>query len=137
MDNRVFNVNGKGQGLLEATLTLAFAQHSSQIKAKGYLFDPEFGLVLLWYWPDKLSENHPPVQKFMAPLPAEKVAPMIMEWLKSEEAGKVKLEGWDRNADHDGHNSQGWRVYCGDWGHVGRYRGAIVAVTPAYMWHGK
>ena len=71
------------------------------------------------------------------PLTAEAVAVQAMEWLKTDEAWETKLDHWDEDCDHDGHNTKGWRVYCDDWGHVGDYRGALVAVKPAYMWHGK
>lgn len=139
MDNRVFNVNGKGTETLTQVLELAFNQLGKNTRAKGFVFDQKKGLILLWYLPEKVfgSEQHNKIQKFPAPLTANGVAPIVMEWLSSEEAGQVQLSDWDLNIEHDGHNSLGWRVYVEDWGHIGNYNGTIAAITPAFMWHGK
>jgi hypothetical protein len=136
MDNRVFNVNGSGLEMLTATLELAFHQEGENTKAKGYLFDPQHGLILLWYLDQRNDDPQP--HKFLVPLSAELAAPMVFEWLQSEEAKKMKsIDRWDEDTNHDGHNTCGWRVYCEKWGHVGKYRNTIVAITPAFMWHGK
>lgn len=141
MDNRVFNVNGKGKAMLTEVLRLALWHHSgcmgngSDCTAKGYMVDPNKGLILLWTLDDK-DQRH---QKFIAPLRADALAENVYAWLASEEAAQIPLTGtWDDDCDHDGHNSKGWRVFCEDWGHVGaaEWKG-IVAITPAYMWHGK
>lgn len=136
MDNRVFNVNGKGEYWLLEALKLAFAQKAGfynrdkPYTCNGFMFDQKKGLILLWTDCNGSS-------KFPVPLTAEAVAPIVWQWLQSEEAKLVELDGWDKDADHDGSNSYGWRVYCEDWGHVANKWQAIVAVTPAYMWHGK
>ena len=130
MDNRIFNVNGKGSELLKNTLALAFAQNGTHTKAKGWLFNKKKGLILIWVDCEGAS-------KFMAPLSALDVAPMVEQWLASEEAASMEFESWDADQDHDGSNSMGWRVYCEDWGHVADRYQAICAIRPAYMWHGK
>lgn len=141
MDNRVFNINGKGKEMLVDVLRLALWHYRGGYEgqrdastAKGYMIDPKKGLILLWV----LDEHNSAHQKFLAPLGAEALAENVYAWLQTEEAKAIPLEGWDKDADHDGHNSRGWRVFCEDWGHVGTagYR-AIVGITPAYMWHGK
>jgi len=134
MDNRVFNVNGKGLEMLIATLQLAFSQEGRNTTAKAYTIDPEKGLILLWYIPDSKTKK---INPFLVPLSAEAVAVQVMEWLKTDGAWETKLDHWDEDCDHDGHNTKGWRVYCEDWGHVGTHHNAIVAIKPAYMWHGK
>lgn len=133
MDNRVFNVNGKGDELLLATLKLVASQVGSNTKFKGWYFNPKKGLVLTWYNDFKrcnvfLSDDG---------LIAEHVLPMVSTWLKSKEAKSMKLTGWDADLDHDGSNSMGWRVYCEDWGHIEDDHYTICAVTPANMWYGK
>jgi hypothetical protein len=137
MNNRIFNINGRGQKMLADVLDLAmFHQHgcyegNTQLTASGYKFSRDKGLILLWH------ADTPGTHKFIAPLGAEALATTIMEWLKTEEASSVKLGDWEMNLDHDGHNSLGWRVYCEDWGHVGGEHYAIAAVKPCYLWHGK
>lgn len=139
MDNRVFNVNGKGKEMLQATLQLAFAQEGSKTTAKAYYIDPKKGMLLLW-------SNEPPGVPFPAPLNADATTNVVWEWLQTNP--EIEHEShWDQDYnDSDVDTDLGWRVYCEDWGHVtigpshsslavGRY--AIVAVKPAYMWYGK
>jgi hypothetical protein len=131
-DNRVFNVNGTGKAGLLAALELAFSQEGAGKKAKGFVNSPEKGLVLCW-WCDGQSGPFP----LPATLDAAGVLPMVLSYLESDEAKLVPCEGWDANADHDGSNSEGWRVYVEDWGHVGGNSYAICAIRRAFVWHGK
>lgn len=131
MDNRILNINGSGRELL--LLALTFAQKQSGFsKFKGWYFDKEKGLILVWYKHEKASA-------FLSAdgLNADQVVDMVIEWLQSADAKSMTLSGWDEDEDHDGHNSEGWRVYCEHWGHVGDDHYTICAVTPAFMWHGK
>lgn len=132
MDNRIFNVNGAGSEMLLETLELAFKQEGKNTKCKAWAINKNHGLILLWYKSDRPSEC-----AFPSALNAAGCLPFVMAWLQSDEAKTINLTGWDADADHDGSNSSGWRVYCGDWGHVGEYSNAICAITPAMMWHGK
>ena len=134
MDNRTFNVNGSGPIQLTNTLKLAFDQFSLTQKAQAcaWVEDPKHGIILMWH-----NDGHAHTKPFMAPLTAEKVAPLVLEWLNSDEASKIPCEGDDSDLKHDGHNTPGFRVYCEKWGHVGENRYAICAVKPAWMWHGK
>jgi hypothetical protein len=65
----------------------------------------------------------------------------LFEWLNTDHAKGVQLEGWDEDADHDGSNDRGWRLYTEDWGHV--YQSSslnhytIAAFKPAFLWYGK
>jgi hypothetical protein len=137
MDNRQFNINGQGKEMLQRTIRLAFEQEGQRTTAKAYVIDPDKGLVLLWH---PVKETMP----FPAHFNADAATEFIWAWLQSEP--KMEHTDWDADLDHDGHNSMGWRVYCEDWGHVqlgprhstkeaSHY--AIVAVKPAYLWHGK
>ena len=131
MDNRVFNVNGSGDQMLLAALQLVFAQEGASVRCKAWQVTKQ-GLVLSWY-PDK-GTTPLPSSKGMT---ASEVLPMVLGWLSSVDLTDIEMEGWDRDCDHDGENSMGWRVFCEDWGHVGSNHYAICAVKPAFMWHGK
>ena len=126
-DNRVFNVNGKGQDMLLATLKLVQAQAYS--KFRGYKVSKKHGIILLWCAEKGIS--------FPSELSAEEVTPIVLSWLNSKEAKEIETVDWDKDADHDGSNSVGWRVYCEDWGHVDHESYAICAVKPVFLWHGK
>ena len=132
MDNRIFNVNGRldrgGEQLLLKTLELAF--EISGHKAAAWRVSLDHGLILDW------CDNATGSNRFPSPVTATQVMPMVASWLHSDEAKQVKCEDWDADADHDGHNGPGWRVYCGDRDHVQGWQ-AIVAVKPAFMWYGK
>lgn len=130
MDNRIFNVNGEGLPLLREALKLVFAQ-ADRAKVASWEFLPDRGCVL--YWTDTGGTN-----KFPVPIDADAVAPIIHQWLESSvDASNMVFTGWDANNDHDGDNSEGWRVYCEDWGHVSGNWAAICAIRPVYLWHGK
>jgi len=134
MDNRIFNVNGRSKAQLLNTIQLALSQTSYNANPTiiGWVIDKSKGFILLDYMSDYTKGT-----KFPVPVTAETVLPIVWDWLKSEEAEKIPMEGWDANADHDGDNELGFRVYCEDWGHIGEYRNAIVAIKPAYCWYGK
>jgi hypothetical protein len=127
-DNVIFNINGEGVEKLIATLKLAVGKGT----LAGWMFVKAKGLVLYSY----IGSGNKDANKFPTPLTAESVAPMVFDWLKSEEAKGVPMEGWDADSDHDGSNELGWRVYTEDWGHVNGEWNAI-AIKPAYMWYGK
>lgn len=138
MDNEIFDINGTGLAVLDKTMELAFFDrcYNEPKTAKSWAYHSKYGLVFFAYG----SEGH----ELPTPLTGLQCSGIVWEWLKSEEANAKdfdfskhdgKMVG---NADHDGHNSEGWRVYLEDWGHVGEYRsGVICAVMPCYLWHGK
>ena len=130
MDNRIFNVNGAGADLLAEVLAIAFTQ-SGMGKAKSWRFVPDKGFVLYWA---EVEHAH----KLPSSMGPQSLAPMIREWLSSDEAESMACEGYDANPnDSDVETEFGWRVYVEDWGHVGGNHAAICAVRPAYMWYGK
>lgn len=132
MDNKVFDVNGSSKAKLLSTLKLAMSdENGKEEKASAWLIDPKYGFVLLW------SDLDTKAVKFPVRLGADALTDMIWEWLGTKEAKEMKFEGWDADSSHDGHNSMGFRVYCGDWGHVGSCRYAIIAIRPSYLWYGK
>lgn len=127
-DNPIFNVNGDTLKKLKETINLALDGR----KIGGYIFKKEKGLILLSY----ISSSNKDVIKFPAPLNSDQIADIVFEWLKTEEALLVPNEGWDADADHDGNNELGWRVYTENWGKIAGYSNAL-AIKPAYLWYGK
>ena len=130
MDNKVFNVNGRSIHQLKQTLKLALTDEYGDIdKVGSWEIDKEHGFIL-----NSISIRG---NKFPIELPIEFITDIVWNWLHSEDAKKMNFEGWDDDADHDGHNELGFRVYCDDWGHVGYNHYALVAIRPAYCWYGK
>jgi hypothetical protein len=127
-DNRQFNVNGREVQDLADALSLVFRQNGIA-KAEAYKVDPKKGLILLWADTEGT--------KLPTPMDAAAVLPMVQAWLESDEADTIELDSWDRDADHDGHNGPGWRVYCEKWGHVGDCHYAICAIKKVFLWYGK
>lgn len=128
MDNRIFNVNGRTKDRLKKAIDLIMDDWQGieawEINAKGF--------ILKWHAKEN-NEN-----KFPVPLKSSTIVDIVWDWLNSEQGREFKtIDGWDRDADHDGHNERGWRVYCEDWGHVGDDHYAICAVVPVYIWYGK
>lgn len=130
MDNRLFNVNGSGDEMLKAALSLVFNQEGIGTTCKSWIQTKQHGLILLWI-ADKDSNELP------VPTDAETVFPLVSKWLEGDFAKEVILSNWCEDFDHDGSNSKGWQVYCEDWGHVAGNNYAICAIKPAYIWHGK
>ena len=115
--------------MLLDTLKLVFAQKDMTV-CRAWAFSQKHGLILLWN-PDTDSTVLP------APMNAEQCLAFVTAWLASAEAKTVEKSGWDGACDHDGSDSTGWRVYCDDWGHVAGFHGAICAIKPVILWHGK
>lgn len=139
-DNRIFNVNGEldqdGIPTLLQALKLAFILEGSRTTCKGWKVHPKYGLLLLW-WADREKD----VNQFPAPLSADEVFPIVLQWLNSEEAHKIPCEGSDADIDHDGHNGPGWRVFLGGDNPEDPWdapTGSIICcVKPVYVWYGK
>lgn len=131
MDNRIFNVNGQGRDMLKKTLELAFLQQGDNTTCKGWRQTKDHGLILLW------SDSREKANPLPAPMTADECVPMIEKWLETDFAKSVSLSRFCEDSDHDGSNSEGWQVYCEDWGHVDHDCYAICAIKPAFMWHGK
>ena len=130
MDNRVFNVNGRGDEMLLDVLRLVFKQAGQNTRCAAWIQAKEHGLILLWH---KTENSH----GFPTPLKPESCLKFVSEWLASDQVKQVARVGWDADYDGDASNADGWRVYCEDWGHVADNHYAICAITPAAMWLGK
>lgn len=134
MDNRVFNINGTGSEMLARVLALAIEQEGCvNSGVKSFSRDPQKGLILHWVEVGDLGGEH----SIMGKPGSQALAEMVLAELEEDWVQAVPLGRWDKNADHDGHNKEGWHVYVEDWGHIGKYRCVVVAVKPAWMWYGK
>lgn len=143
-DNRTFNVNGelekKDNNILLQALNLAFATENganSMRKAglcAGWRFHPDTGLSLLW------SADFKGDNKLPASMGAEEVFPFVLAWLRGEQAKSMKCVNRDQNADHDGHNDGGWRVYFNSgWEQdkADEQFYTICTIRPIFCWYGK
>jgi hypothetical protein len=131
MDNRILNINGRTIEQLKLAIQVAcLDEYGKYQKIRGWRYSQKKGLILLWY----LSEKD---TKFPVEMNHTTIADVIWQWLETEDAKKVECEGWDADADHDGDNEKGWRLYVEDWGHVDSSWGVSFAVKPAYLWYGK
>lgn len=119
-DNFGIRVASYGRKHFDMTMQLAFGPHKT---ASHYLIDPVHGFVYLW------GE-----EKGSAPLPFpynwELAALAAWTWLEQH-------VDYPHQPSHDGSNSKGYLIYNGDWGHMGPYHYAIVAVKPEWMMHSK
>lgn len=135
MDNKLLNVNGKGEDLLAMALKFAFNQDGyRESTCSSWEQSKTHGLILYAYHSDSSDR---PINDFPSKLTADQCLPIIQSWLSGEFAETVELSPWCDDCDHDGHNGKGWQVYLEDWGHVDNQWGVICAVKPAFMWYGK
>lgn len=142
-DNRQFNVNGpldlNHPEAFKAAITLAFDLEGHKTRAHSWAKTTQYGLVFLWSKAREQQQfvDFPEAVALPVAMDHEATAEMAVQYLLSDEAKRVELEKWEQNADHDGHNGPGWRVYLGEWGHVGPYTGVICAVKRIFVWYGK
>lgn len=129
MDNVAFDVRGETITQLTAAINL-YLSVAGWKGISGWKFLPEKGLV--FYWSD--SEG---VNPFPCRVDASTVASMFFNWRDSDQAKKMKLTGTDEDADHDGSNKFGWRMYVENWGRIDGETYSMFAITPSYLWYGK
>lgn len=125
------------------TFFKAFELVGMMHSAKGYIDDPEKGLVFLWAVGDGVKGN-----PFPCAYGGNMMAEIAWAWLQEQWHPPLRsskdnlskhrnLSPHGEDLDHDGSNVEGWRIYNETWGHVGDHHYAIVAVQPAYIWMGK
>jgi len=146
MDNRLFNVNGRTkEQLLLAVKLLLLDEYGKQTKVKGYYFHQKKGLVLTWFLNDNGSYKPTPFTNRMGrpeEIGSEELTDILWEWKDGEQAKEVELGDWENDADHDGSNDIGWRLYTERWGHIESYEHtidhySIAAFKRVYLWYGK
>ena len=154
-DNPVFNVNGRSLGMLERAIALACEQHSGADETTPLDLRPGKpgarkmeSEIAAWaegrgglYFCCLPCKKSPP---FSAPITTTQAAFMAWAWLQRPHP-EIEFKGWDANADHDGDNVAGWRVYRGQWGLFPEDEDGkepypdffIMAIRPVYLWLGK
>lgn len=149
-DNVVFNVNGQSKGDLISAVKLALSIRDRNLKTVAFRYIKGRGLVFFWSVPKEKDTI-----ELMQGMNPEQAAEYAWAWLEKSPDAKAELESlaeinedddseesianshWDRDSDHDGHNSVGWRVFVEDWGHVAGQWSASLCVKPVFVWHGK
>lgn len=136
MDNKIFRMNGEIYEDFLIGLKLLFG---SRRTAKYWIVDEKKGFVFFWEIPFSYTK---PVNKFPVNMTAELIAPIIWEWMKSEEGANFEnTENWEGFIDMGGSQKRGWLIYVEDWGRIkldnvlDDY--AIGAVRPVWLWFGK
>lgn len=145
MDNRIFNVNGRTKEQLSLAVNLLLTnEYGEKETAYGWYLTNQKGIVLTWH-ENGGHKTCKPFTDYMGnpkEVNAEELTEILWKWLQSEEAQKIECVGWDADADHDGSNERGWRLFTEAWGHVEDKTGSIdhysiAAFKPAYLWYGK
>jgi hypothetical protein len=99
----------------------------------GWHSDPVCGLLL--YWTPSEGKDYNP---FPSPLSPEGLIDLVWSFLQDKSTWEfADFIGTEANTPHDGSNSQGWRVYCEDHGHVKERWQVVMAIKPVYLHHGK
>lgn len=127
MDKQQFSICGDKEDLLLSAIQIAFS--TGYGKAAGWLVDLKNGLVILSY-EDKNA------QLFPSRLDAAELLPIVVSWLKSDQAIKLRKES-ETYEDGDGDNTDGWHCFCGPYGSIGDERHAICAIKPVYIYYSK
>jgi hypothetical protein len=151
MDNRRFDVNGHKDDELRLALRAVFAQSGGTQAVSWKVVDycTQKRSVQVGY---PATEAHGTVQPDITvpclvllpwrqdgdvPFPfgmgAESVVPSVNGWLFDY---CIMGNRYSPQPDHDGSNSQGWRVFIDDWGRVQGLH-AICGIRPEWCWHGK
>lgn len=138
-DNVLFNINGRGPELLADVIKLAITQEGSIThypNIVGWRFDEEYGVLLAnWVSGYATTPKGEGYNIFTTPLtPLQAAEFTILELNKHDQ---VPLGEWEDDADHDGHNTIGWRAYREAWGHFDNDYYGLLAIKQVYLWHGK
>lgn len=140
MDNFRIDITAEGRPSLVKAIEIAFAHNAPGGKVESYelttlesdvytgipeSLDGARALVFRWSKEDGRKNSVPLPFK----LDAAGAADWAERWLGEADFG--------RQPDHDGHNKKGWRVFTGNWGHVGSDHYAVCAVIPSWAMYGK
>jgi len=160
MDNPRFNITGDTLEELVDVFKLIFKREfkwpEPHLKEKegyghftGYKIHPNHGILLHQYPIDFDDKNTIPFDfaEGKSPIALANFCIAKLKKIKVEDPSDLDSNGyeweeyltdfqWDRDCEHDGHNTMGWRVYTGQWGHVTDYRYPY-AVRKRFCWHGK
>ena len=118
---------------LQPALKLVMLVRNSE--ATHYRINEKYGMVLY----DKRFCDHG--EKHVPPLISipewQKPWTLAKEWLETAKPDPQFLDEMERDADHDGDNSVGFRMFNEVWAMVDGDHHAFIAIKPVYLWHGK
>jgi hypothetical protein len=139
MDNRQFNVNGATKEHLRLAVDLLLYEDGT---VSGWYINPKKGLILTWHVKENKSKPFTDSMGRPKKINGQELTDILWDWLHSDEAKTIELNGWDANSDHDGSNELGWRLYTEAWGCIedgenGIDHYSLGALTPSYLWYGK
>jgi hypothetical protein len=143
MDNKLFNINGKTKEQLEKAINLLLLdEYGNDNKVAGWYINIDKGLVLTWYvGPEYNAKAFTDNMGNPRKITGKELVEILWNWLNSEDSKTIKLGKWETNADHDGDNDLGWRLYTEDWGCINTKHSidhySIAAFKPVYLWYGK
>jgi hypothetical protein len=118
MGNRVLDVNGYGREGLEKIIEFALLQagtgldHKNKYKQKIYIGFKK-GKCLAFMWSDSDVDKFDWVECLYSPHKVSTMVDYILDWISTNEAKDIELDGWHCNAKHDGSNTLGWQIYMG------------------------
>jgi len=141
------------------------------VGVKGYKFTNKKGLILYWHF-DKKQKDVKPIEELIkidsnsssklqkllrkyklallnddikkrVCIPFELLVHSLWNWFENfYEWSKIEYNPWEHDADHDGSNEKGFRIYTEDWGRINgvSYTSedySLAAIKPVYCWYGK
>lgn len=136
---------------------------------RGYKFNNKKGLILYWHLNDNkgvtpieeliVDSTEPKIKKLIRKyklallnddiknrvgIPFELLVYSLWNWFTNFKGwNDLEFADWEENADHDGSNSKGFRIYTEDWGRINGTSSytsedySIGAIKPVYLWYGK
>ncbi len=139
MDNFAFDITAMSKETFDLAMQVACADNEEAtlyrvldypVKANEWTKEdtPKMPTLIL-YWTDKADD----ATKLPAPMKGEALASFVWNWLqdvwKNDAAGS--------EPDHDGSNSQGYRIFNEEWTHVADQSEAFMGIQPIWAMHGK
>lgn len=121
-DNYAFDISAEGRTTFDLAMKIAFGCHS-----KAVAYEVVDGTMILYWAFPHYSKT---VQKFPYEMKLEDASNFVWGWV--QEAKHI-----GREPDHDGDNSEGFRVFNQAWGHVNNSWEAFVGIQQVWMMYGK
>lgn len=115
----ILDVNGHSLERLEKVFDLARG-----FPAEGFRTEGNNKFILYSYISDSSKAT-----KFPTRLDAKTSANIVMQWLN----GAL----YDKEPDHDGDNTRGWRCSTAQWGRIDGEWGSFLLIEPHWILYGK
>lgn len=135
------NVVSKGEDTFKLALEIALSHHRSashyaviehKAEVNEWMKGDKKRKTLVLFWADDEGFKPKPTA-FPCAMKGKALVSFVWNWL--EDAWAKEEHG--SQPDHDGSNSNGWRIFNEDWGHVAESHYGIVGIQPVWAMHGK